>query len=227
MRKLLLFLIFLFSAVRLYSQNLQIHYDFGEDRKYITTTLEMFKPDEYGSFFFFVDMDYNYPGNKSMSLGYWEIARYIKSFFNKDLGLTIQYNDGIMAIKDTNGSMTAYPLGQAWLFGITYPLKLGFITLNSELLSRQARGSAAPDIQITFVWFKPLFNEKINFTGYFDYWTQDNMTGNKMNVFQTEPQLWYILNKHLSVGGEVEISKNFLPYKGWKFMPTLGIKWEF
>ncbi len=82
-------------------------------------------------------------------------------------------------------------------------------------------------MQITFVWFKLLFKEKINFTGYFDYWTQDNMSGDKMNVFQTEPQLWYILNRHLSIGGEVEISKNFLPYSGWKFMPTLGMRWEF
>ena len=31
------------------AQNLQVHYDFGKDRKQITTTLEMFKPDKYGS----------------------------------------------------------------------------------------------------------------------------------------------------------------------------------
>ncbi len=111
--KRLLILFVLLSTTCLYSQNLQLHYDFGEDRKYFTTTLEMFKPDEYGSFFFFVDMDYNYPGNKSMSLGYWEIARYINSYFIKDLSLTVQYNDGIMAIKDNNGSMTAIPQGQA------------------------------------------------------------------------------------------------------------------
>ena len=220
------FIFLLFLPTVLLAQHLQLHYDFGEDRDYVTSTLEMFKPDEYGSFFFFVDMDYNYPGNKSMSLGYWEIARYINSPFIKDLSLTIQYNDGIMAFKD-NGSMTAFPLGQAWLAGITYPLNLGFITLNTELLYRQARGSDAPDMQITFVWYELLFNEKINFTGYFDYWTQDNMAGDKMNVFQLEPQLWYILNKHLSLGGEVEISKNFLPYSGWKYMPTLGMRWEF
>jgi len=226
MKRILLFIVLL-STTCLYSQNLQLHYDFGEDREYLTTTLEMFKPDEYGSFFFFVDMDYNYPGNKSMAMGYWEIARYINSYLIKNLSLTIQYNDGIMAIKDDNGSMTAFPLGQAWLGGFTYPVNLGFITLNTELLYRQARGSAAPDIQITFVWFKLLFKDKINFTGYFDYWTQDNINGDKMNVFQAEPQLWYILTRHMAIGGEVEISKNFLPYSGWKFMPTLGIRWEF
>ena len=43
---------------------LQVHYDMGEDRGYVTTTIEMFKPDQWGSTFFFVDMDHDtYAGN--------------------------------------------------------------------------------------------------------------------------------------------------------------------
>ena len=52
-------------------QNLQIHYDFAEDRRYFTSTLEMYKPDEKGATFWFVDFEYNQPGNKSASVGYW------------------------------------------------------------------------------------------------------------------------------------------------------------
>lgn len=225
MKKTTCLLLLVFSSL-LTAQNLQFHYDFGKDRDYVTTTLEMFKPDEYGAFFFFVDMDYDYPGNKSMSTGYWEIARYF-AVPGLAPGFTIQYNDGIMAYASGNGEMAAAPLGQALLGGITCPVNLGFITLNTELLYRQARGSEAPDMQFTFVWAENLLLEKLLFTGYFDYWTQDNSSGEKMHVFQLEPQIWYALDKHISIGGEVEISKNFLPCNGWQFMPTLGMKWDF
>ena len=226
MKKIITLVIFV-SAVPLFSQNLQIHYDMGKDRKYVTTTLEMFKPDEYGATFFFVDMDYNNPGNNSMSMGYWEIARYIDLPVIKGLSATVQYNDGILAYPGKENQLYAVPLGHAWLTGLTYPIDLKIITLNTELLYRYAWGSDAPDMQVTFVWFKSLFNNRINFTGYCDIWTQDNFSGEKQNIVQTEPQLWYIVNKHLGLGGEVEISKNFLPYDGWQFMPTLGMKWEF
>jgi hypothetical protein len=43
----------------------------------------------------------------------------------------------------------------------------------------------------------------------------------------TEPQLWYNLNNHIALGGELEISKNFLPYDDVKFMPTVAAKWTF
>ena len=49
----------------------------------------------------------------------------------------------------------------------------------------------------------------------------------------TEPQLWYNVNKHLSLGGEVEISSNFIynvdPTSSRTFFvnPTLGVKWNF
>jgi hypothetical protein len=58
MKKLSAVLFFAF-ALTLSAQNIQQHYDFGKDRDYFTTTLEMFKPDEYGSTYFFVDFDYN------------------------------------------------------------------------------------------------------------------------------------------------------------------------
>ena len=201
-----------------FSQNLQLHYDFGKERKYVTTTLEMFKPDEYGATFWFVDMDYNSQENNSMSLGYWEIARYVSLPFAGNLGATVQYNDG---------AATFGPLGRAWFIGLSYPVDLKFITINTDVLYANFQNSDGPDIQFTFVWYKPLFNNKIQLTGYADMWSFDNNNDGKQLVVQTEPQLWYVLNKHLYLGGELEISKNFLPFEGWQVMPTLGIKWDF
>jgi hypothetical protein len=201
-----------------FSQNLQFHYDFGKDRKYVTTTLEMFKPDEHGATFWFVDMDYDSQDESSMSLGYWEIARYISLPFSKNWSATIQYNDG---------AATFGPLGKAWFVGLSYPIDLKFITINTDILYANFQYSDSPDIQFTFVWYKPFFNNKINITGYADVWSYENSNDGKQMVIQAEPQIWYVLNKHFNIGGELEISKNFLPFDGWQMMPTLGFKWEF
>ncbi len=200
------------------SQNLQLHYDFGQGRHYFTSTIEMFKPDEYGSTFFFIDMDYDNPGNKSMSLGYWEFSRYINLHFVKDLSATVQYNDG---------ATIWGPIGAVWLGGFSYPINLGFITINTDFLYAHFEHARSPDYQMTFVWFKSFLKEKIHFMGYMDIWSRDKNEGGKKPVLQTEPQIWYVLNNHLRVGSEIEISRNFLPFKGWKAMPTLGLKWVF
>ena len=64
------------------AQNLQIHYDFTSDRNYVTTTFEMFKPDDWGSTFMFIDYDYS--NSSSASLTYMEIERDTK-IINEDI----------------------------------------------------------------------------------------------------------------------------------------------
>ena len=59
MKKIVAFAGFALLSVGAFAQtNLQVFYDFGKDRKLVTTTLEMFKADDWGSTFFFVDYDY-------------------------------------------------------------------------------------------------------------------------------------------------------------------------
>src|SRR6056297_2070388 len=186
MKRTCLAVIFILPMI-LVAQNLQLHYDFGEDRDYFTSTIEMFKPDEYGATFFFFDMDYNYQhGEKSASLAYLEIARYISLPFDK-FSATVQYNDGVAPWG---------PLGPVWLGGLSYPIDLGFITLNTDVLLRKYRGSDAPDAQLTIVWNKKLLNDKLTFMGFFDLWSQDNAKDEKEPVLLTEPQLWYGLGDH-------------------------------
>jgi len=72
------FIVFLLVSFPLTAQNLQLHYDFGKDRKFFTATLEMFKPDTLGSTYWFVDFDHNSGFGyelRSMSSAYWEISR--------------------------------------------------------------------------------------------------------------------------------------------------------
>ncbi len=222
MKRFVLIFLTLFMVNSTYGQNLQLHYDLGEDRNYLTTTFEMFKPDDWGATFWFIDMDYDREqedAHRSMSLSYVEIARYINLPFAENLSATLQYNDGMIF---------GFPLGPIWLAGASYPIDLGFITLQTDLLYRWDYSSDAPDAQMTFVWFKPFMEGKITFMGFLDVWTHDKpMEDGKQLVLLTEPQIWYNVNKHLGIGGEIEISDNFLPSGDFKVMPTLGLKWTF
>ena len=84
MKRLLLLVLFVVASVAGLAQNVQLHYDFGrgiydelgktEDyygRPQLTTTVEMFRPDSFGSTFFFIDLDYA----SGVKGAYWEIAR--------------------------------------------------------------------------------------------------------------------------------------------------------
>jgi hypothetical protein len=122
-------------------------------------------------------------------------------------------------------------LRNSWLTGFEYPLKFGKFILNTQVLYKYIRESNAPDFQITFVWYHLLFNERITLAGYLDLWSQDDFYGNPNNkvlVLYSEPQIWYNITPHFSVGSEFKVSKNFVfGSKRLEVFPTVGVKWEF
>ena len=62
-------MLLLVAAQESKAQNIQVLYD--TERDCVTSTVEMFRPDNYGSTFFFVDMDYT----PKVTGAYWEISR--------------------------------------------------------------------------------------------------------------------------------------------------------
>jgi hypothetical protein len=235
--KHLLLLICLLAPVAVSGQNAQLHYDFGKERKFYTATFEMFRPDTLGSTFWFIDLDFDFPGKpRSMSSAYLEFSRefYLPWLKNcrawKELAFHAEYDDGFGAYGDSSAVMNAFSFNSVFLTGFSYPVHIGNVTLSTQWLLRLPRGMNRPDFQFTVVWYQPLFRNRVLFTGFADLWSQDKLadTQHKELVFQTEPQLWYLLNTHLAVGGEVEISRNF-PYgpNPWQACPTLGVRWEF
>lgn len=209
------------------AQNIQLHYDFGTgdngeqsiDREYFTTTLEMFKTDNMGATYWFVDMDYNAEDDKGMSFAYWEIVRTFQIPKVKYIRPEIAYNDGMF-------------INRAWLFGVNIPVLQGETMLTTSLYYRAENNAETADFQFTAVWLHNFFNNRLTFYGFVDLWTMDKFdeTGeaDKQTVFLTEPQLWYNLNEHFSLGGEIEISKNFISFDDdVEVMPTLGAKWIF
>lgn len=201
-----------------YGQNLQVLYDSGSGRNYVTTTLEMFKPDAFGSTFWFVDFNYNQPGNYGASVGYLEIARVINLPYTKLQG-TVQYNDGVAPW----GS-----LGPVWLGGVHVPVKLPYFPFSIEFLYRSNPHAESAHFQTTVAWFKPFLGNRVTTSGFLDIWSSDDPAGTgKRWIVLAEPQLWYQVWDNASIGGELEISHNFMPTGDWEFKPALGLKWIF
>lgn len=226
MKKLLIASLLLFFAATTYAQNIQLHYDLGENRDYPTTTVEMFKPDRLGSTFFFVDMNYSSEG---VMEAYWEIARELK-VCDSPFTLHVEYN---------GGTTNSFSFNNNYLLGATY----GY---NSEDFSKGFSISAmykyiekkdqASNFQITGVWYLHFLDRKMTFSGFADFWKEENTVSDDQfesdfqhadYVFITEPQLWYNFNKSISLGTEIEISNNFAGNAGFMINPTVAAKYNF
>ena len=219
------------------AQNFVLHYDFGEERQMITSTIELFKADEYGSTFFFVDIDY---GSKTsglrseISLAYFEIIRGLK-FWDAPLEIHAEYNGGIGQFKNSNQIREAFTINNAWLLGGHYTFHdEGFDnTFTIQAMYKYIQNKHNVSFQFTLVWNFQLVKSKIYFQGFADFWREDHVFFQFTNespqttqyVFLTEPQLWFQLFNNLSIGGEVEIGNNFSGRKGLKVNPTLAFKW--
>ncbi len=224
------------------AQNVQLHYDMGETRKMVTTTVEMFRPDDFGSTFFFIDMDYGSKasGVDGINLAYWEIARSFSPFTNKAIEPRIEYNGGFgrfaYANEDGSSAQGAYSINSAWLCGAQYTWHTDDF---SKVLTLQGNYKYIKDktdksFQITAVWNLNFFNRKFTAMGFADFWKEgneffqpDGAVEKTDFVFLTEPQFWYNAGAHFSIGSEIEISSNFGGNEGFMVNPTVAGKWTF
>jgi len=110
MKKTVFTLLLSLCAIHVFGgTNLQLYYDFGslktacanERSNRVTTTLELFYPDKWGTTFAFIYIDYaihpNDPHNTPF-MAYGEIARCLNFWQQskaKDLSVQIEYNGGL------------------------------------------------------------------------------------------------------------------------------------
>lgn len=216
------------------AQNVQFHYDFGKTlydkdfgtRPQLTTTVEMFKPDKWGSTFFFVDMDYT---GKGVVSAYWEIAREL-SFWKSPLSIHVEYNGG--NVKGTY-------IKNAFLGGLTYTYNSANFSkgITFTPMYKYIHGNDSPhNFQLTSTWYLHFGkNGLCTFSGFADFWREKTLPSIGDYQFLAEPQIWLNLNKikgvdenfNLSIGSEVELRNNFAFMDGFYAIPTLAIKWSF
>lgn len=201
--------------------NLQIFYDFGSNgtavanqrSNRVTTTVELFHPDAWGSTFLFFDMDYSInrddPANTPFG-AYWEITRSLnfwKESKAKDLSVHVEYNGGCGTYKTDH--IEGFPINHAVLAGpeyflhtedfkntFTLQLLFKFIADDNNMWRikengewKNQKGNVVP-LQFTFVWAcKDFCTAKgLTFSGFIDIWGQKQSVFDRKHNTYTDPK---------------------------------------
>ena len=235
MKKFFSLLLMAVASFSANAQNVQLHYDFGRNiypdeeagRQKVTLTLEQFKADKWGSWYYFVDVDFS---RKFTEAAYTEISREF-NIGNKGFAAHVEYDGGL------NRNMSYQ---QAALLGAAYNGHNADFskTWSAQLMYKRFfksynNTSAYNSVQLTGVWGLNFNGGKCTFSGFIDFWRGEKANGHGQLVILSEPQLWYNVTNHFSIGTEFEFSNNFIyntdPTSDKTFFvnPTLGVKWNF
>ena len=234
MKKLFFFALFVVAAFSANAQNVQLHYDFGRNlysdeeagRQKVTLTVEQFKADQWGSWFYFVDLDFS---RKFIEGAYIEISRELKLGSESPFAAHVEYNGGLNRF---GSYQHAALIGPAWNghsadFSKTFSVQLMY----KRFFKSYDYTSAYHSVQLTGVWSTTFAQKALTFSGFIDFWRGQKADGHGQLVMLTEPQLWYNITEHFSLGTEWEISSNFVynTYNDKSFFvnPTLAAKWNF
>lgn len=228
------------------AQNVQLHYDLGHslyndlgNRPSVTTTVEMFKPDTWGSTYLFTDIDYQRDG---VAGAYWEIAREFNVTKNKQWAFHVEYNGGLNSDEDTwNATRFQHAVlaGGAWNWHSADFLRTFSVQALWKYYFKNRHYGARPfnGFQLTEVWGIQFAKGFCTFSGFCDLWYDPSANGKWIVI--SEPQFWWNLNKfkgwekiNLSVGTEWELSNNFVwndkgEHNRFYFIPTIAAKWTF
>ena len=241
MKKVLLFSLLSVFSMAVSAQNVQLHYDFGRlfypdqeaGRQRVTMTLEQFKADQWGSWFYFVDIDFS---SKFTEGAYTEISREFNLGKQSPFAAHIEYNGGLNRFGSFQQSAL---IGPAWNghsadFSKTYSVQLMY----KQFFKSYDTTHAYASVQLTGVWGITFANKACTFSGYIDFLRGEDANNHGQLVIQSEPQFWYNLysikgleNTKLSIGTEVEIGHNFIfntyNNRDTFINPTLALKWTF
>lgn len=241
MKKFFIICAMLATGLAATAQNIQLHYDFGRHissddeggRQAVTATFEHFRADKLGSWYYFIDLDVD---NKGMAGAYTEVSREFSFYKPCDKGALaahVEYDGGLNRTTPGNSFQQAGLIGAAWNghnadFSKTYSLQVMYKQMFGD-----KHHDAYASFQVTGVWGINFAKNKCTFSGFFDLWREKQPVRGGYLVFLSEPQLWYNVNQHFSVGTEVELSNNFVysnvDFANKKFYvnPTLALKYNF
>jgi hypothetical protein len=224
------------------AQDLQLHYDFGrriysseeETRMDVTLTLEQFKADKLGSWYYFIDLDFYGSGMKG---AYTEISReftFARPSGKTSLDAHVEYDGGMTTFKSGGGMrfQNALLVGPAWNgHNADYSATWSVQAMYKQYFKGED-SKAYSSCQLTGVWGLNFAKERCTFSGYIDFWRGVKSNGHGKLIVMTEPQFWYNATKHFSVGTEIEVSNNFITpevetSRTCYVNPTLAVKYNF
>lgn len=234
MKKFLIYGLMAAAAMTVQAQDIQLHYDFGRNiypdeeagRQKVTVTLEQFQADKWGSWYYFVDLDFN---RKETMAAYTEISREL-NVGKQGLAAHVEYNGGLDS--GIGSYQQAFLIGPAWNAHSEDFSKTCSAQLLYKRYFRDARGNGSYNsLQLTGVWSTTFARKRCTFSGFIDFWRGEKYNGHGQLVILSEPQFWYNATEHFSVGTEWKFSNNFVynAYDDKTFFvnPTLALKWNF
>ncbi|MCK8622536.1 DUF5020 family protein [Prevotella sp. E13-27] len=235
MKKLMTIALMAVAAISANAQNIQLHYDFGRNiytgeeagRQKVTVTLEQFKADQWGSWYYFVDVDMSRHFTES---AYTEISREFNLSNESPFAAHVEYDGGLSkgGSFQQAGLIGAAYNGHTADFSKTWSVQL----LYKHFFKSYANTHSYASAQLTGVWGLNFLANKLSFAGFIDFWRGEKVNGHGCLVVLSEPQLWYNFNKHFSIGTEWEFSNNFVynadptSTKTFFVNPTLAVKWN-
>ena len=210
-------------------------YNFSEDNNGVAAILSSYADDAFGSTYARADFAFR-PSPFSLRRTYLEIARSLvfwKGTKFENLGLHAEFN-GFMNMDNCN-----------WLFGVDYTLPTKDL-VKVSLLYKTFNGNTAATVpvQLSVLWdMRDLFNVSgLEFRGLFKAWGEDTRywygdadpkeAGIAYFIIKATPQIWYSAGQFfgwdgLSLGGEVELSYNYLGCSGFRARPMAGLRISF
>lgn len=232
MKRILYISICLFCLTSLSAQiSVQLHRDLGsvlypndlEGRAKTTSTIQMQKPDKWGSTFFLVDLEYT---RKGIGSTFFKLSRKV-SFWDAPIHIQFDYKGGHSS---HNAFKNNYLAGGSYTFrGKDFSKFISF-----SLLYKYIQKHHDPhNFQISCVWKMDFLKRLCSFSGFAD-WGRDKGRFGDFTAL-VKPQLWLNLNQikgidkdfNLSVGSVSEITYNQGNMEGFYVVPSLSIKWAF
>ena len=212
-------------------------YNFAEDSPAATAILESWGTDNWGDTFSTAEFGFK-ADPFSLNSGAFEITR----SFNFWSGIPVLKDFSLQAGFEGRLNMDT----SSALVGLAWTAPVDKHVLRAAVLYRGFTGnvqSYAP-VQLNLMWrMYDLFGaEGLDFRGLLKAWGEntsywygesDPVNGETgFFILRANPQLWYAFGRKfgadgLSLGGEVELSYNWLGCRGFKARPSVGLKLQF
>lgn len=216
--KFLFFCLFWISCTRLFSQQLQLHYDPRHTldpkhttKNFTTAYFEYYKKQDSGKGFikpgsFLLKLQADFMGaHNNMGKFYMQVSQSFRCWKPK-IFLSLQYSGGLGI---TEPKQYSYYISNTYSVGADYPFQLGHTYFSSQLYYKTvAYTRPSHDLLYTLYWWKGLHHYKIEWAGDFSVWTENKNHGDDLTktqqgkrfFFFAEPQLWYNVNAYFSIG---------------------------
>ncbi|HVU59054.1 MAG TPA: DUF5020 family protein [Puia sp.] len=243
MKHLLLLPLALVATNILSAQELQLHYDprhtldpAHNAHNYPTIYFQYFKNQDSGksfikpgSFLLKIQTDLRGAGY-NISQAYIQVSQSFRCW-KPPVFLSLQYSGGLGV---TEPKQYSYYINNAFSLGLSYSFQWKGAWL-SAMLNYKFMPYAKPthDPLFTLYWWSGYFHYKVAFAGDFSIWTENKDHGDistagrqgKRFFFFAEPQLWYNINKIVSLGTKINMYYHINTQDGlFQVYPTAAVR---